>query len=234
MITDVLRSLPDTLSKNYSSSVTLVSQVRLGLFLHCKTRLLGHILNKIFDRHSRFSSLSAPPTVTSIRLLIPLSCCDAAAPILINALGGEEKAKEIAGGTRWWQVRGLAGVDANWVANKKEWNRADRMRKKRDANKSRASSSGLASNNGSGVSSGSGSGSDLPTAATGNDGGNGANDTYTPDLDPMRCMLYFHGGKFSLLNFSSLISNSCWQYFLGGYFFGSTDQERFCVQRYSR
>lgn len=127
----------------------------------------------------------APPTVTSIRLLIPLSCCDDAAPILIASLGGEEKAKEIAGGTRWWQVRGLAGVDANWVANKKDWNRADRMRRNSEASRSRASS--FASN-----------GSTPSTAASDSDRSTavgGDSDTYTADLDPMRCMLYFHGGK---------------------------------------
>lgn len=51
----------------------------------------------------------SPPWIQVIRLLIPMSCCEAAAAYLIEALGGEQKAREVAGGTKWWQVRGLRG-----------------------------------------------------------------------------------------------------------------------------
>lgn len=38
-----------------------------------------------------------------------MSCCDAAATYLIRVLGGEEVAKRVIGGVKWWQVRGLEG-----------------------------------------------------------------------------------------------------------------------------
>lgn len=40
---------------------------------------------------------------------MPISCCDIAATHLIKALGGEEMAKRVVGGTKWWQVRGVRG-----------------------------------------------------------------------------------------------------------------------------
>ena len=38
-----------------------------------------------------------------------MSCCDEAATLLIQALGGEEDTSLLVGGTKWWQVRGLTG-----------------------------------------------------------------------------------------------------------------------------
>ncbi|KJA29849.1 hypothetical protein HYPSUDRAFT_31857 [Hypholoma sublateritium FD-334 SS-4] len=46
---------------------------------------------------------------------IPLSTCNAAADSLIEWFGPEE-IKLVVGGERWWQVRGLDGIDAEWVA----------------------------------------------------------------------------------------------------------------------
>ncbi|KAF8317651.1 alpha/beta-hydrolase [Clavulina sp. PMI_390] len=146
----------------YDEAFVIVKVWTFGSMNPAKLCLLSpcHYLADIPRDRNQFT----PPTVTSIRLLVPISCCDAAAPILIAALGGEERAKEITGGTRWWQVRGIAGVDANWVANKKEWNKAERERRSSQSTK--------------------------PTKED--------NTTYTPDLDPMRCMLYFHGGELEL------------------------------------
>ena len=115
-----------------------------------------------------------------------MSCCDEAAQILIAALGGEEMTKKIAGGTRWWQVRGIAGVEANWVANKKEWNKAERQHPASDT-RSRSPPSN--------------------PSIDGHDGGADKNDRYTPELDPMRCMLYFHGGMDSPITGWPLISS---------------------------
>jgi hypothetical protein len=39
----------------------------------------------------------------------------------VKALGGEEMAYKIAGGTKWWQVRAGPGVEAEWVVLKKDW-----------------------------------------------------------------------------------------------------------------
>ena len=46
------------------------------------------------------------------RLLVPMSCCDEAATYVIDVLGGEQKTRELVGGTKWWQVRGLKGYVA--------------------------------------------------------------------------------------------------------------------------
>jgi len=143
-----------------------------------------------------------------------MSCCHEAAQILIAVLGGEEMTKKVAGGTRWWQVRGIAGVEANWVANKKEWNKAARQRSASDTpNRSQPSN----------------------PPVNGHDNGANESDTYTPELDPMRCMLYFHGGMDSSIATQSLnFQRRSTRFILGGYFFGSTDQERLCINRYSR
>ena len=51
----------------------------------------------------------APPWVRVVKVLVPISSCDAAADIVIQALGGEALTKKVVGGTKWWQVRGLKG-----------------------------------------------------------------------------------------------------------------------------
>ena len=51
----------------------------------------------------------SPPWVHVVRLLVPMSCCDEAATLVIKALGGEEVTKRVVGGTKWWQVRGVKG-----------------------------------------------------------------------------------------------------------------------------
>jgi hypothetical protein len=40
---------------------------------------------------------------------------------MVTALGGEEMAYRIAGGTKWWQVRLTAGVEAEWICMKNEY-----------------------------------------------------------------------------------------------------------------
>ncbi|KAK1231819.1 hypothetical protein PQX77_005033 [Marasmius sp. AFHP31] len=50
-------------------------------------------------------------------VLIPLSTCNDAADILIEWFGPEDL-KRVVGGERWWQVRGLDGVDAEWITEK--------------------------------------------------------------------------------------------------------------------
>ncbi|KAF5387616.1 hypothetical protein D9615_000559 [Tricholomella constricta] len=50
-------------------------------------------------------------------VLIPLSSCNRAADILIDWFGPDEL-KHVVGGERWWQVRGLDGIDAEWITEK--------------------------------------------------------------------------------------------------------------------
>ncbi|OSC99852.1 alpha/beta-hydrolase [Trametes coccinea BRFM310] len=137
----------------------------------------------------------SPPWVHVVRLLVPMSCCDEAATHLIKALGGEEVTKRVVGGTKWWQVRGVKGVDAEWIVAKKDWQEAKRRQKARQASTS----------------------SPAPDAGGPSlDAGNTSQEmpaTYQPEMDEMRCILYAHGG---------------------GYYFGSIDQERYCMQRLAR
>lgn len=48
-------------------------------------------------------------------VIIPLPTCNDAADTLIEWFGPEELT-HVVGGERWWQVRGLSGVDAEWIA----------------------------------------------------------------------------------------------------------------------
>jgi hypothetical protein len=50
-------------------------------------------------------------------VLIPLSSCNRAADVLIDWFGPDDL-KHIVGGEKWWQVRGLDGIDAEWVTEK--------------------------------------------------------------------------------------------------------------------
>lgn len=67
-----------------------------------------------------------PPGATSLRLLIPMTSCNQAAACLIEYFG-EEELKTVVGGSRWWQVRGLKGVQGEWIAMKDDWKRAQRV-----------------------------------------------------------------------------------------------------------
>ncbi|KAI0753082.1 hypothetical protein C8Q80DRAFT_1097008 [Daedaleopsis nitida] len=112
----------------------------------------------------------SPPWVHVVRLLVPMSCCDEAATHLVKALGGEEVTKRVVGGTKWWQVRGVKGVDAEWIVAKKDWQEAKKKQKARGMSMEGAS---LDSGN---------THQELPPG-------------YQPEMDEMRCILYAHGGS---------------------------------------
>lgn len=73
----------------------------------------------------RFTNTQIPaqPGTTSLRALIPLNSCEDAAKLLIEYFGDDDL-RNIVGGQLWWQVRGLRGVQAEWIAMKNDWNRA--------------------------------------------------------------------------------------------------------------
>ncbi|KAJ4478319.1 hypothetical protein J3R30DRAFT_3480447 [Lentinula aciculospora] len=48
---------------------------------------------------------------------IPLSACNTAADVLIEWFGPKEL-KHVVGGERWWQVRGLDGIECEWITEK--------------------------------------------------------------------------------------------------------------------
>ncbi|KAH9944756.1 lipase/ esterase [Amylocystis lapponica] len=114
----------------------------------------------------------SPPWTHAVRLVVPMSCCDEAATHLIRALGGEEVTKRVVGGTKWWQVRGVQGIDAEWITARKDWEEAKRKHKaqQREARKGRAREPAAAP--------------EEPPA------------TYEPEMDEMRCILFVHGGGY--------------------------------------
>ncbi|KAG6897533.1 hypothetical protein C0992_000518 [Termitomyces sp. T32_za158] len=130
---------------------------------------------KSFLRAASFANTRtpSPPSVHVVRLLVPMTSCDEAARILITAFGGKEAAQRIVGGVKWWQVRGINGVDAQWITAKKDWETAQRRTKMKEKTKDASSGSLPATD---------------PMTETGNDSG-----IYEKHMDEMRCILYSHG-----------------------------------------
>ncbi|KAL6305246.1 hypothetical protein BKA93DRAFT_825271 [Sparassis latifolia] len=121
-----------------------------------------------------FSNTYVPSSPWShvVRLRVPMSCCDDAATFLIQALGGEETTKRIVGGTKWWQVRGIKGIDAEWITAKKDYQEAkrrDEAHRKGNSERARGEDSV--------------EGQDGPAV-------------YGPEMDAMRCILFAHGGGY--------------------------------------
>ncbi|KAG7449721.1 alpha/beta-hydrolase [Guyanagaster necrorhizus] len=110
----------------------------------------------------------SPPWVRVVRVLVSTTCCDDAATYLVQALGGEELARRVVGGVKWWQVRGISGVDCQWITAKKDWREAKRRYKMQQKTKSDVD----------------------PVQET------GEATTYDKDMDEMRCILYLHGGGY--------------------------------------
>ncbi|KAH8115380.1 alpha/beta-hydrolase [Phellopilus nigrolimitatus] len=123
----------------------------------------------------------SPPWIHVMRLLVPMTCCDDAATYLIEALGGEEKTRQLVGGTKWWQVRGVKGVDSQWIVARKDHQEARKWQKQQEQAE--------------------------------RENAEGEEGVYSPEMNELRCILYFHGG---------------------GYYFGSIDQERYFLQRFAR
>lgn len=46
--------------------------------------------------------------------MVPLNTCNKAADILIDWFGPEDL-HTVVGGERWWQVRGLDGIEGEWI-----------------------------------------------------------------------------------------------------------------------
>jgi pyruvate/2-oxoglutarate dehydrogenase complex dihydrolipoamide acyltransferase (E2) component len=94
-------------------------------------------------------------------VLIPLSSCDQAAKVLIDYFGPDDL-KNVVGGEKWWQVRGLSGVEAEWIAQTSDWKsatKAEKLAKDAEARKAQEHAEQRAEANGS-----------ASTSATGHDG----------------------------------------------------------------
>ncbi|TFY75920.1 hypothetical protein EWM64_g8092 [Hericium alpestre] len=183
--------------------------------------------------------IPAPPWVHIVRLTVPMSCCDEAAEVLIKAFGGSEIMKKYVGGVKWWQVRGVKGVDAEWITAKKDWQEAKRRTReeqeranpeaklskfrrsfkqspktpiKRDA-KGHPTLTPIKAGDGKQKEEDAKQATpDSQEKAPAHEGSEDGG-TYQPEMDEMRCILYSHGG---------------------GYYFGSVDQERYSIQRLAR
>lgn len=59
----------------------------------------------------------APPWTAVAPVRVPLQSCNQAADLLIQWFGPEDL-KRVVGGEKWWQVRGLDGIDAEWIAER--------------------------------------------------------------------------------------------------------------------
>lgn len=165
----------------------------------------------------------SPPWVHVVRLVVPMASCDEAAVHLIRAFGGEDVMKRVVGGTKWWQVRGIRGLDAEWISAKKDWENAQRRAKERRGSfaapqEHTAERSELRDPILDGGVSGpplelEGEAGHRPATSKKNKETSKDSAVYQPEMDEMRCILYSHGG---------------------GYYFGSVDQERYSIQRYAR
>ncbi|KAG8806396.1 hypothetical protein FRC17_005038, partial [Serendipita sp. 399] len=189
--------LLSALTKHYFGSQDAESAANDELLYASGFRLFKSFL-EASSRHTveelqEFSNIRTPSPywVHAPRVLVPLVCCELASKHIITALGGEESAKKTLGGTKWWQVRGIKGIDCQWIALEKDWQEAKRRRKEQEA--ARFNTAPLKGK--------------APAQGPSPDQ-NDPEPEYTPDMDEMRCMLYFHGG---------------------GYYFGSIDQERIVV-----
>jgi hypothetical protein len=110
----------------------------------------------------------APFYVLTVRVLVPPSCLNASADILIKHVGEDKCLKEL-GGTKWWQRRPRADgcLEAEWIAMKKDWNGQDlkeNLRKPKHAERLQKP----------------------PTRHM--------TDEYHADLDAQTCIFYVHGG----------------------------------------
>ncbi|KAG6813290.1 hypothetical protein H0H92_012445 [Tricholoma furcatifolium] len=120
--------------------------------------------------------IPSPPSFHVVRLLVPMSSCDEAAKVLVTAFGGEEVAKRVVGGVKWWQVRGISGVDAQWITAKKDWESAKRRQKMNEKAKETEQPD------------------KDPEELQGEKSAD--NGCYEKHMDEMRCILYCHGGGY--------------------------------------
>ncbi|CAL1701139.1 unnamed protein product [Somion occarium] len=81
-------------------------------FIQLGTRNKVESLQHFTNTHVPAPYWAAVPPVR-----IPMSSCNKAADLIIKWFDPEDL-KQIVGGERWWQIRGLDGIDAEWVTEK--------------------------------------------------------------------------------------------------------------------
>ncbi|PWN48788.1 alpha/beta-hydrolase [Violaceomyces palustris] len=169
----------------------------------------------------------SPPWATCKQALIPLHSCGRAADVLKDYFGPEDL-KTLVGGEKWWQIRGLAGVQAEWIAQKSDWKEVRRLEKAKESLASRKGSFRMKRNarherkgyrpatSKRGLDPSSLGAEEVRSEENGgNVGGESEDDPGgMEELDRLkRVMLYIHGG---------------------GYYFGSLSTHRYQIIRFSR
>ncbi|KAJ7904704.1 Alpha/Beta hydrolase protein [Mycena olivaceomarginata] len=81
-------------------------------FIELGTQNKVESLQKFCNTH-----VVAPYWAAVAPVCIPLRSCNEAADVLIEWFGPDEL-KAVVGGERWWQVRGLDGIDGEWITQK--------------------------------------------------------------------------------------------------------------------
>ncbi|KAK0462404.1 Alpha/Beta hydrolase protein [Desarmillaria tabescens] len=128
-----------------------------------------------FDPAFSNNRTSSPRRFYVERLFVPMSSCDDAAKYLVQALGGEDAARRIVGGVKWWQARAIDGVEAEWITAKKDLREA----KKRDKAKPTPTATPAT----------------VPMEELKTHPG-APNIDHSSEADEMRCFLYLHGGGY--------------------------------------
>ncbi|KAG9126753.1 hypothetical protein FRC07_002088 [Ceratobasidium sp. 392] len=138
----------------------------------------------------------SPFWTTVVPLRIPLSSCNDAADLLIKLLrqtstpsgsdySSEEadaEFKRVVGGEKWWQVRGLDGIEAEWIAMKSDWENISKAEQKKEKKKQKHRENTAKRNAKQGKHP-----MEDPLV----------NEEYTEDIDNLtRVMLYIHGGAY--------------------------------------
>ncbi|KAL5508275.1 hypothetical protein ACEPAH_5894 [Sanghuangporus vaninii] len=77
----------------------------------------------------------SPPWAAVSPVLIPFKTCNKAADLLVDWFSDPDELERVVGGQKWWQVRGLDGVEGEWVTERnllKEVGSAERIRRREE------------------------------------------------------------------------------------------------------
>lgn len=94
----------------YDQAFHLVKQLTIYL-THHTTEDIQALTNTV---------VPMPPWGFSDPVVIPMSCCSDAAQYIIKYFGAHE-VRSLLGGARWWQMRTLEGVPAEWISQKTDY-----------------------------------------------------------------------------------------------------------------
>jgi len=90
-----------------------------------RARTQTHPHSRCSFHPSTNTHVPAPPWAAVATITIPIPTCNTAADILIDWFGPEDL-KYVVGGHKWWQVRGLDGIDAEWITEREFLEELDR------------------------------------------------------------------------------------------------------------